>query len=103
MCLWDILGKAVNRPIYQLLGGAKTRVMAYASSQHLPTVEDFGPNTLKAIGHSRLQYPARRRPVAPTPLRAPAAVGGVEEIRQVRKAVGDISRSSSTGPKFNVS
>src|ERR1035437_3131504 len=35
ICLWDILGKAVNRPIYQLLGGTKTRVMAYASSQQI--------------------------------------------------------------------
>jgi L-alanine-DL-glutamate epimerase-like enolase superfamily enzyme len=32
VCLWDILGKAVNRPIYQLLGGKKDRMMAYASS-----------------------------------------------------------------------
>ena len=48
VCLWDILGKAVNRPIYQLLGGTKTRVMAYASSQHLPTVEDYAPDVLKA-------------------------------------------------------
>ena len=36
VCLWDILGKAVDRPIYKLLGGTKTRAMAYASSQHLP-------------------------------------------------------------------
>jgi len=43
VCLWDIVGKAVNRPIYKILGGTKTRVMAYASSQHLPYVEDFGP------------------------------------------------------------
>ena len=40
-CLWDILGKAVNLPVYQLLGAYRDRVRAYASSQHLRTVEDF--------------------------------------------------------------
>ena len=34
--LWDILGKAVNRPIYKILGGTKDKVLAYASSQHWP-------------------------------------------------------------------
>jgi L-alanine-DL-glutamate epimerase-like enolase superfamily enzyme len=40
-CLWDILGKAVNLPVYRLLGAYKERVRAYASSQHLKTVDDF--------------------------------------------------------------
>ncbi len=40
-CLWDILGKAVNLPVYQLLGAYRDRVRAYASSQHLKTVDDF--------------------------------------------------------------
>jgi len=40
-CCWDILGKAVNLPIYRLLGAYKDRVRAYASSQHLNTVDAF--------------------------------------------------------------
>jgi L-alanine-DL-glutamate epimerase-like enolase superfamily enzyme len=40
-CLWDILGKAVNLPVYQVLGAYRDRVRAYASSQHLKTVDDF--------------------------------------------------------------
>jgi L-alanine-DL-glutamate epimerase-like enolase superfamily enzyme len=90
VCLWDILGKAVNRPIYQLLGGTKTRVMAYASSQHLPYVEDFAPDVLKAKAAGIRAYKihpgggqsANAKPRA-------SYVGHMEEIRQVRKAVGD--------------
>jgi L-alanine-DL-glutamate epimerase-like enolase superfamily enzyme len=90
VCLWDILGKAVDRPIYQLLGGTKTRVMAYASSQHLPYVEDFAPDVLKAQAAGIRAYKihpgggqsANAKPRA-------SYVGHMEEIRQVRKAVGD--------------
>ena len=90
ICLWDILGKAVNRPIYQLLGGTKTRVMAYASSQHLPYIEDYAPDVLKAKAAGIRAYKIHPGggQSANAPLRA-GYVGHMEEIRQVRKAAGD--------------
>ena len=40
-CLWDIMGKAVNLPTYRVLGAYRDRIMAYGSSQHHMTLEDF--------------------------------------------------------------
>ncbi len=41
MCLWDILGKELNRPVYVLLGGAvRKRLRAYTYTGALPKVHD---------------------------------------------------------------
>jgi len=91
VCLWDILGKAVNRPIYKILGnGGKDRLLAYASSQHLANVEDFGPDALKAKAVGLKGYKihpggGQRR----TGGAIPGYLGHIEEIKEVRKAVGD--------------
>jgi L-alanine-DL-glutamate epimerase-like enolase superfamily enzyme len=90
VCLWDILGKAVNRPIYRILGGTKDRMLAYASSQHLANVEDFGPDALKAKAVGLKGYKihpgnGQRR----TGGEIPGYLGHIEEIKEVRKAVGD--------------
>jgi len=89
VCLWDILGKAVNRPIYQLLGGKKDRMMAYASSQHLASIEDYVPDALKAKEQGYPGYkihPGAGQHKDGPPI--PAYVGHMEEIKQLRKALG---------------
>ena len=90
VCLWDILGKTVNRPIYKLLGGTKDRVLAYASSLHLATVEDFAPEAVKAQSEGFRGYkihPGGGQRASGAEI--PSYLGHIEEIKTVRKAVGD--------------
>lgn len=93
VCLWDILGKAVNRPIYKILSGGmptKDKMMAYASSQHLSTVEDYVPDVLKAKAQGFRAYKIHpgggQHATGPA---IPTYIGHMEEIREVRKAAGD--------------
>ena len=39
--LWDICGKALNKPVYKLLGGYRDSMRSYASTLAYPTVEDY--------------------------------------------------------------
>jgi L-alanine-DL-glutamate epimerase-like enolase superfamily enzyme len=94
VCLWDILGKAVNRPIYKLLsggcGGSKDRIMAYASSTHHRTIEDYAPEVLKAKAQGFKGYKIHPGDGQHTQGPAiPAYVGHMEIIRQVRQAAGE--------------
>lgn len=90
VCLWDILGKAVDRPIYKILGGNKDRMMAYASSQHLPSIEDYVPDAMVAKEQGYKGYKIHpgsgQHKDGPA---IPSYVGHMEEIKLLRKALGD--------------
>jgi L-alanine-DL-glutamate epimerase-like enolase superfamily enzyme len=90
VCLWDILGKAVDKPIYKLLGGTKDRVAAYASSQHLPSIEDYIPDATKAkeLGYKGYKIHPGSGQHRDGP-QIPSYIGHMEEIKQLRKALGD--------------
>jgi L-alanine-DL-glutamate epimerase-like enolase superfamily enzyme len=90
VCLWDILGKAVDRPIYKILGGTKDRMMGYASSQHLASIEDYVPDALKAkqMGYKGYKiHPGAGQHKDGPPI--PSYVGHMEEIKVLRQALGD--------------
>jgi L-alanine-DL-glutamate epimerase-like enolase superfamily enzyme len=95
VCLWDILGKAVNRPIYKLLGGGcggnKEKIMAYASTTHHAAIEDYAPEVIKAKAEGFKGYKIHPGLGNHTNAKSaiPAYIGHMEEIKQVRAAAGD--------------
>lgn len=81
VAVWDAIGKAARLPIYKLLGGAKDRVMAYASTGEIKSPAEHAKDALKyrEMGFCgikiRIHSDDLERDVAP--------------VRAVREAVGD--------------
>ena len=83
--LWDIKGKALGVPVYELLGGpTRTRVRAYS---HAGTPEAMRADVAKGFRAFKTG-PRQRRPARY--VESPAEVGyAVEKFAELRKAVGD--------------
>jgi L-alanine-DL-glutamate epimerase-like enolase superfamily enzyme len=85
-CCWDILGKAVDLPVYRILGAYRDRVRAYASSQHLHTADEFVADLLRAKASGFTAYKIH------PPWLADSAVDpklDIEVAKAVRKHAGD--------------
>lgn len=81
VALWDLAGKIAGLPIYQLIGGYRTSVPAYASSPGLPSIDAYVDEALEtqALGyHAYKIHPPRK-----------GWQGDVAVCKAVRKAVGD--------------
>ncbi len=84
-CLWDILGKAVGLPIYRILGAYRDKVLAYASTQHHDTIEEFVVEVQKSKAEGFKGYK----------IHPPSPNGGhdykldIEVAKAVRKAAGE--------------
>jgi galactonate dehydratase len=85
IALWDIKGKALGVPVYELLGGpTRSRVRVYA---HAGTPEQIRRHLARGFTAFKTM-PAKRRP--PRYLESPAAVGyAAEKFAELRKAAGD--------------
>jgi L-rhamnonate dehydratase len=82
MALWDIVGKALNQPIYRLLGGeTKDRVPAYCTGNDIEQHVQFGYKMLKlAIPHGPASGRAGMKENLELVKRARAALGPDGEI-----------------------
>ncbi len=56
VCLWDILAKVANLPLYKLLGAYRDRVLAYASSQGCASIEETVAEVLACKEHGYKAY-----------------------------------------------
>lgn len=82
MALWDIVGKALNMPIYKLLGGeTKDRVPTYCTGNDIEQHVEFGYKMLKlAIPHGPASGRAGMKENVELVKRARAALGPDGEI-----------------------
>jgi L-alanine-DL-glutamate epimerase-like enolase superfamily enzyme len=95
LTLWDLAGRALNLPVYKVLGGARDRVKAYASTYpNLGSPEVYAEHALACQRAGYLAYkihphyfwdPATRQP---TPGRPSNIDYDIATCRAVRAAVG---------------
>ena len=80
IALWDLIGKLHEQPVYKLLGAARDRLRAYASTYMYDTVQEYGDLTLecRSQGFTALKLHAFGVPDK-----------DIEVCRAVREAVGD--------------
>ena len=81
VAMWDIIGKAVGQPVYRLLGGARDRVKAYASTGELRDPETRAEDARRLVeeGFKAIKVRIRNHDI-----REDLAV-----VEAVRIAVGD--------------
>ena len=81
IALWDLIGKAVNQPLYKLWGGGRDRVAPYASMLRLSTPEERADIAVKfkAQGWKAIKYRSS----------FPTMKQDIRLVEMARKAVGE--------------
>lgn len=82
MALWDIRGKAANMPLYELLGGSKKRIPAYAGGISL------GYQAKESLAEEAQSYISQGYKAVKLRL-GDSARADIERIKHVRKVIGD--------------
>jgi L-alanine-DL-glutamate epimerase-like enolase superfamily enzyme len=93
--LWDLAGRAVGQPVYKLLGGARDRVKAYASTYpNIGRPHVYAEHALECKKEGYLGYKIHPHYFwnpetgQPTPGRPSNISADIETIHLVREAVG---------------
>ena len=82
MALWDIRGKAAKMPLYELLGGSKRRLPAYAGGISL------GYQPKESLADEAQEYVSRGYKAIKLRL-GDSAKADIERVLHVRKVLGD--------------
>lgn len=82
MALWDIRGKAANMPLYELLGGSKKRIPAYAGGISL------GYQAKESLAEEAQSYISQGYKAVKLRL-GDSARADIERVKHVRKVIGD--------------
>ena len=82
MALWDIRGKAAKMPLYELLGGSKRRLPAYAGGISL------GYQPKESLAEEAQEYVSRGYKAVKLRL-GDSAKADIERVLYVRKVLGD--------------
>ncbi|WP_391208520.1 mandelate racemase/muconate lactonizing enzyme family protein [Psychrobacillus sp. L4] len=58
IALWDLVAKFAKMPLYQFLGGARNKILSYASTSFLPSIEDYITHVheLKEQGYRAIKF-----------------------------------------------
>lgn len=58
IALWDLVSKYAEMPLYQMLGGARDKILSYASTPFLPSIKDYIEHVhdLKAQGYKFIKF-----------------------------------------------
>lgn len=81
IALWDIVGKAVGKPVYKILGAQRDKIMAYAATNRLLKTEEHVKQVLNImnLGFKAVKLRFHR----------PNPKDDLKVIKAVRDAVGD--------------
>jgi len=81
IALWDIVGKAVDKPLYKILGAQTNRIMAYAATSRLLRGKQHANQALALMDMGFKAVKLR--------LHRPNTKDDLEVVRTVRDAAGD--------------
>ena len=95
LALWDLAGRVTGQPVYKLLGGARDRVRAYASTwPNIGSPQAYADHALACKEEGYVAYKIHPhyfwdpKTKTPTPGRPSNIAADIETCRLVREAVG---------------
>lgn len=89
ICLWDLLGKSLGRPIWSLLGGAfRDRIRAYATGFYYPEYHDDDERLLSELKTEATSYVSTGFSVLKMKIGLLSVERDLQRVEAVRRNIG---------------